>query len=106
MCHSRMPTGMRTLPSVQIRRTREKPYTGLRSWLEKTQARPSIAVAKGFGTTVSSMMREPRSQANNVRPALSRSLCPDQSACSILVKRSWDTVCKASAKATHVADVR
>jgi hypothetical protein len=97
---------MRTRPSVQISKTTEKPYTGLRSRLEKTHAKPSIAVAKGFGTTVSSMMRYPRSHTNKVRKALSRSLCPDQSACSILVKRSWDTVCNTSANATQVADVR
>jgi hypothetical protein len=104
LCHSRRPRGMRTRPSVQTRRTREKPYTGWPAWLEKTQARPSIAVAKGLGTTVSARMRYPRSQTNNVRTALSRSLCPDQSACSLLVKRSCDTVSRASARATQLPE--
>ena len=63
-------------------------------------------VAKGFGTTVSSMMRYPRSQTNSVRKALSRSVCPDQSACNILVKRPCDTVSSASARATQLLDVR
>jgi hypothetical protein len=35
----------------------EAPYTALRSWLEKTHARPYMALAKGFGITVSSRMR-------------------------------------------------
>jgi hypothetical protein len=51
----------------------------------------------GLGITVSSRMRSPRSQTNSVRQARSRRACPDQSACSHLVKRSWDTVFSASA---------
>jgi predicted dithiol-disulfide oxidoreductase (DUF899 family) len=35
-----------------------------------------------------------------------RALCPDHSACKSLVKQSCSTVSKASARATHVADVR
>ena len=66
---------------------------------EKTHARLSIAVAKGFGMTVSSRMRYPWLQTNSVRKVSSRSVCPDQSPCSILVKRSCDTVSRASAKA-------
>ena len=105
-CPSRLPRGSRTLPSVQIRKTTEKPYTGLRSRREKTQAKPSMAVAKGFGTTVSSRLRSPRSPTNNGRQARSRRGCPDPSAGRMLGKRSCYTVCQASAKATHVADGR
>jgi hypothetical protein len=43
--------------SAHTSRTGEKPYTGRRSWLEKTHARLSIAVAKGLGMTVSSRIR-------------------------------------------------
>jgi hypothetical protein len=42
-----------------MRRTSENPYTSRRSWLEKTHAKPAIAVAKGFGRTVSSRIRDP-----------------------------------------------
>jgi hypothetical protein len=73
---------------------------------ENPQARPSLAVATGFGITVPSMLRSPRCQTNSVRTAHSRSVGPDHSACSNLVQRSWDTVCSASAKATQLADVR
>jgi len=51
------PQGMRSVPFVHTKRPRERPYTGFRSRLEKTQARPSITAANGFGITVSSMMR-------------------------------------------------
>jgi hypothetical protein len=37
----------RRAPSVHTSSTSEKPYTGLGSWLEKTPASPSLAVASG-----------------------------------------------------------
>jgi hypothetical protein len=64
------------------------------------------AVAKGFGITVSSMIRTPRSQTNSVRQVTSRRVCPDQSPCSILVKQACATVLSASASATPLPDVR
>ena len=91
---------------VRTKRAKERPYTGVRPKLEKTQARPSIAAANGVGITVSSMTREPLSQTNSVRNASSRRRCPDQSLCSRRVKRSWETVSSASAKATQLAGVR
>jgi hypothetical protein len=44
------------------RRTREKPYIGRRSWMEKTHARQYMGSAKGCGITVSSRMRSPGSR--------------------------------------------
>jgi hypothetical protein len=106
VCQSRTPSGTRSLPSVHTRRSTEKPSTGRRSWREKPHAHPALAVAKGFGITVSSMIRTPRSQTNSVRQATSRRVCPDQSPCSILVMRACATVLSASASATPLPDVR
>jgi hypothetical protein len=53
--------------------------------------------------SVSAMLRSPRSQTNQVR---SRGVCLDQSAGSMLVKRSCDTVGKAARLATQVAVAR
>jgi hypothetical protein len=56
--------------------------------------------------SVSAMLRSPRSQTNQVRQARSRGVCPGQSAGSMLVKRSCDTVGKAARLATQVAVAR
>jgi hypothetical protein len=72
----------------------------------RSRARPSIAVAKGLGSTVSARRRSPPAQTKRVRKASSRSVCQDQAACNNLVKPAWDTVCKPSARAMQLADVR
>jgi hypothetical protein len=64
-----------------------------------------MAEAQGFGSTVSSMIREPRVQTKRVRKARARSVCLDHSPYNIRVKRSWDTVSRASAMATQLPEV-
>jgi hypothetical protein len=106
LCQTRMPNGRRQVPSVQINSTRETPSPGWPSRREDTPARGSMAVAKGVGSTGSSMRRSPRAQTKRVRTASSRRVCPDQGACPSLVTRAWDPVGNAAAKAVPVAEVR
>jgi hypothetical protein len=72
----------------------------------RSRARPPIAGAKALGSTVSAMMRSPRSQKKRVHKASSRSVCPDQAAWYNPVKPSWDTVYKPLARVLRPTDVR
>jgi hypothetical protein len=69
-------------------------------------AKPSRAGAHGVASTGSSRLRAPCAQANRGRQATSRRVGPDPCACNSLVKRSCDTVSRASASSTQVAAVR
>jgi hypothetical protein len=65
-----------------------------------------MAGANGFGPTVAARRREPRSQPQSGWKARSRRGCPDPSPGNLLVKRSCDTVARASARATRLPEVR
>jgi len=93
-------------PAVRTSRTSEKPNTGRCSGWRTPTPSPPARLQRGWEGRYHPGSGNPRSQTNSMRQALSRSLCPDLSAQSILVKQSYDTTCRASTQATQLAEVR
>jgi hypothetical protein len=85
--------------------TRELSQTELNrdNWSQKSSSRHKFGVSAVAGWLLN---QQAAVRDKCVRQTTSRSVCPAQSLCNILVTRSCDTVCTASAKATQVADVR